>query len=133
MLGTAPAPRVADENAPAPIKVDLWSTKDALLQPMQQVRAAQERTRNYRAMVNLADKRFVQLATLDLPTVNAGDDPVRLIGTSDLPYQKELSWDTTYNDVYLLDLKTGLRKKVLEHYNGSMSVSPGANLRALLR
>ena len=75
------------------MRVDLWSYKDPLIQPMQQVRAQQERKRNYRAVVHLADKRFVQLATPDLPTVNPGDDPVRAIGTSDLPYQQEISWD----------------------------------------
>ena len=42
---------------------------------MQKVRAEQERTRTYRAVVHLADSRFVQLATPDLPTVNPGDDP----------------------------------------------------------
>ena len=62
---------------------------------MQQVRATQERNRNYRAVVHLSDKRFVQLATPDLPNVNPGVDPNRAIGTSDLPYRKEMSWDTT--------------------------------------
>ena len=62
---------------------------------MQRVRAQQERNRNYRAVVHLADKRFVQLATPDLPTVNAGEDPpVRVLGTDDLPYRQEISWDT---------------------------------------
>ena len=44
---------------------------------MQKVRDQQERERSYRAVVHLADKRFVQLATPDLPTVNAGDDPAQ--------------------------------------------------------
>ena len=91
------------------------------------VRAAQDRTRNYRAVVHLSDKRFVPLATPDLPTVNPGADPVRTLGTSDLPYQKEMSWDTTYNDVYVVNLKDGMRKKVLEHHNGANSISPGGN------
>ncbi len=94
---------------------------------MQQVRANQERTRNYRAVVHLADKRFLQLATADLPTVNPGDDPVRALGTSDVPYQQEISWDQTYNDVYLVDLKTGTRKKILEHWGAAATLSPGGN------
>ena len=51
------------------MKVDLWSYKDPLIQPMQKVRDQQERQRSYRAVVHLADKRFVQLATPDLPNV----------------------------------------------------------------
>ena len=127
-LGTAPVPSAPREpGAPAPVRVDLWSYRDALIQPMQQVRATQERNRNYRAVVHLSDKRLVQLATPDLPTVNQGADPNRALGTSDLSYQKEISWDTSYNDIYIVDLKNGQRKKVLEHYNGSSSLSPGGN------
>ena len=77
-LGTSPPPAPApDPNAttPEPIAVDLWSTKDPYIQPMQRVRADDERTRNYRAVVHLANRKFVQLATADLPDVNVGDDP----------------------------------------------------------
>jgi len=127
-LGTgAPPAAPADPNdkTPEPVKVDLWSYKDPLIQPMQKVRDQQERERSYRAVVHLADRRFVQLATQELPNVNAGDDPTQLIGTSDVPYRQEISWDQTYNDVYLLDLKTGKPKKVLEHWGNAATMSPG--------
>jgi len=75
--------------------------------------------------VHLADKRFVQLATTDFPTVNPGDDANRAIGSSDLPYQKEISWDATYNDIALVDLNTGQRQKVVEHWRGAPTMSPG--------
>jgi dipeptidyl aminopeptidase/acylaminoacyl peptidase len=123
---TPPAPPADGEDAKEPIAVDLWSTNDPWLQPMQQVRAAQERNRSYRAVVHLADRQFVQLATPDLPTVNPGDDLAQAIGMSDVPYRKEVSWDQTYNDVYLLDLKTGKPTRVLEHWGGGgTSMSPG--------
>ena len=73
-------------------------------------------TASFRAVVHLADKRFVQLATPEFPTVNPGDDANRAIGTSDLPYQQEMSWDASYSDVALVDLKTGQRQQVLEHW-----------------
>jgi dipeptidyl aminopeptidase/acylaminoacyl peptidase len=116
-----PPPPPADPKvkAPAAIPVDLWSSKDAMIQPMQKVRAEQERGRSYRAVVHLADRRFVQLATPQLPTVNPGDDPAHAIGMSDLPYRMELSWDQTYNDVFLVDLKTGRSQKVLEHWGSA--------------
>lgn len=125
-LGTAPPPPPpADPKAKAPTRVDMWSYKDAQLQPMQQVRATQERNRNFRAVVHLADRRFVQLATADLPNVTPGTDPNRAIGTNDLPYQQEISWDTTYTDVSLVDLKSGTRRKLLEHFGGTPTLSPG--------
>ena len=124
--GAPPAP-LADPNERArePIRVDIWSHKDPLMQPMQRVRDQQERERNYRAVVHLSDKRFVQLATPDLPDVTVADEPSQLIATSDVPYRQEMSWDQRYSDVYLLDLKTGKPKKVLEHWGNQASMSPG--------
>ncbi len=124
-LGTAPPPQPpAPEGAPQPRNVDLWHWQDPQLQPMQRVRAQQERTRSYRAVVHLADKRFVQLGTPEFPTIAPGEDAARAIGTSDLAYQREMSWDTTYNDVALVDLKSGQRQQVLEHWRGAPSMSP---------
>ncbi len=65
-LATAPPPAPpADPNArrPAPLPVDFWSTRDGQIQPMQRVRANQDRDRNYRAVLHLSDKKFIQLAT----------------------------------------------------------------------
>ena len=127
-LGTSPPPAPApDPNAttPEPIAVDLWSTKDPYIQPMQRVRADDERTRNYRAVVHLANRKFVQLATADLPDVNVGDDPNRAVGTSDLAYRQEVSWDKTYRDYYVIDFKTGDRKEILKHWGSQGQLSPG--------
>lgn len=126
-LGTAPPPRAPRApDAKAPIAVDLWHYEDPLLQPMQQVRATQERNRNYRAVVHLADRRVVQLATPEMPEVTVDPyDPVRALGTNDTPYRREISWDSSYSDVYLVDLKTGQRTKLLERAGGGATRSPG--------
>jgi dipeptidyl aminopeptidase/acylaminoacyl peptidase len=43
-----------------------------------------------------------------------------------MPYRMELSWDQTYNDTFLLDLKTGKPHRVLEHWGSAgTSLSPG--------
>ena len=128
-LATAPPPPPPpdpDAKTPAPIPVDLWSSRDPIIQPMQKVRAEQERTRNYRAVIHLADRTLVQLATPELPTVNVTDDASRALGMNDVPYRMEISWDQTYNDVYLVDLKSGKPQKVLEHWGSNVtSLSPG--------
>jgi dienelactone hydrolase len=89
------------------------------------VQVQQAQNKNFRAVYHVKDKNVVQLASADLPNVNPGTDPLRTIGTSDVPYRKEISWDQSYNDVYLVDLKTGARHKILEHFGGSASMSPG--------
>ena len=67
------------------------------------------------------------MANASLPSVNLGENALRALGTSAIPYQQEISWDTSYNDVYLVDIRTGTSRRILEHYNGSSSLSPGAN------
>jgi dipeptidyl aminopeptidase/acylaminoacyl peptidase len=127
-LGTAPPPQPPPaEDAPEPRAVDVWHWQDPQLQPMQRVRAQQERTRTYRAIVYTADKRFVQLATADLPNVNTQDELAVAVGTSDLPYRREVSWDATYNDISLVELKSGQARKILEHWRGTPTISPGGN------
>ena len=68
-FGTAPAPKAEPKGAPDPVKVDLWHWKDAELQPMQKVRSEEEKKRSFRALVHLADKRFYQLGSEDLPDI----------------------------------------------------------------
>src|SRR4029077_10504008 len=91
-FGTAPPRQAEAEDAPEPAKVDIWNYKDAELQPMQKVRAEQEQKRTYRAVFHLADKRFAQLATRDMPEVRPGDNTTQALGVSNLPYRQLVSW-----------------------------------------
>jgi dipeptidyl aminopeptidase/acylaminoacyl peptidase len=36
-----------------------------------------------------------------------------------------VSWDQTYSDIYVVDLKTGARRKILEHFGSNATMSPG--------
>jgi dipeptidyl aminopeptidase/acylaminoacyl peptidase len=126
-FGTAP-PRAAEPDEPPDvIKVDIWNYKDAELQPMQKVRADQELKRTYRAVFHLADKRFVQLATNDVPDVRTGENAVQALGVSNVPYRQLASWDGNYDDYYLVKLADGARQKILEKEHFGATVSPGGN------
>src|SRR4029077_1971153 len=59
-FGTAAPPHADPDDAPEPVKVDIWNYKDFEIQPMQKVRAEEERKRNFRAMITLADRKFTQ-------------------------------------------------------------------------
>ena len=90
---TAPAPKAEPEDAPEPVKVDIWNWKDPLLQPMQKVRAEEEKKRSYRAVVHLKDKRFVPLASPDMPDLTPERERERRARRSDVPYRQLVSWD----------------------------------------
>ena len=124
-FGTAPAARADPEDAPEPLKVDIWNWRDAELQPMQKVRADEEKKRSYRAVVHLKEKKFVQLAAADLPAIRLSDDSKLALGAADLPYRQLVSWDREYNDYFLVGLLDGVRKKVLEKSPQAPVFSPG--------
>jgi dipeptidyl aminopeptidase/acylaminoacyl peptidase len=109
-----------EEDTPADEKVvlDLWHWNDDLIQPMQRIRANQERNRTYRGVYHIADRKYVQLADPTLRTVSASDDGLHAIGFDDAPYRRRIDYDGAYNDVYLLDTLTGQRKPVVKQLRG---------------
>ncbi|MCR4410099.1 MAG: prolyl oligopeptidase family serine peptidase [Candidatus Saccharicenans sp.] len=128
-FGYAPVPEPAPEDAPEPVKVDIWSWTDPELQPMQKVRADEEKKKNFLAVchLNTKDKKMVRLASEDLPEIRLSDDSQKALGSNPLPYRQLVSWDRSYSDYYLVDIKTGARTKILEKFPSSVSFSPGGN------
>jgi dipeptidyl aminopeptidase/acylaminoacyl peptidase len=126
-FGTAAPPLAAPDDAPEPVKVDIWHYQDPEIQPMQKVRAEDERKRNFRAMITIADKKFTQLASPDMPDVLTNDSATVALGVSDVRYKQLISWDGSYDDDYLVFLKDGSRKRILEKTNFPATLSPGSN------
>jgi dipeptidyl aminopeptidase/acylaminoacyl peptidase len=116
-LEKPPAPPV---TAPSDEKViaDLWNWRDDYVQPMQKVRAAQDRSRSYRAVYTLADHRFLQLSGPDMAGLTPSDDGRVALGTDDRSYRRMVDYDGSYNNVYLVDTSTGSRKLVFEKFRG---------------
>mgnify|MGYP005725227989 CR=1 FL=1 len=131
-FGSAPKPEPdPEEETPEDekVKLDIWSWNDPLLQPMQLVRAKQERERSYRAVVYLDSKKIVQLADENMPEITLGNrgDADIAVGRSNMAYRKEISWESPrFNDVYVVDLKTGERKAVIEKLQSTATLSPNA-------
>jgi acetyl esterase/lipase len=128
-FGIAPAPQQEPKDAPEPVKVDIWSWKDSYLQPMQKARADDEKKRSLMCVVHFGSKerKFVQLATNDVPEITLSEDAKLALGRSDLPYRQLVSWDRGYEDNYLVNLADGSRKKVLEKSPYGASISPGGS------
>jgi dipeptidyl aminopeptidase/acylaminoacyl peptidase len=128
-FGIAAAPEPEPKDAPDPVKVDIWSWKDPYLQPMQKVRADDEKKRSLMCVMHLGPKerKFVQLATADLPDIALSEDAKVAVGSSDLAYRQLISWDQGYEDLYVVDVGTGARKKVLEKSAYGATLSPGGN------
>lgn len=127
-LGTAEIPKAEPADAPEPVKVDLWHWKDPELQSAQKAKAEREKQRNYRAVVHLASSidqaRFVQLARLDLATVQVNENADFALGLSDLPYRPLRSWDGEFTDAYAVNLRTGEARLVARQQRQVPTLSP---------
>jgi dipeptidyl aminopeptidase/acylaminoacyl peptidase len=130
-LGTAPPPepeRNPDEEIPADEKVlvDLWHWKDDYVQPIQRVRAEQERNRSYRAVYDLTTKKFVQLADESMENISPSNDGSYAIGSDNRKYRVVNDYDPGFTDFYLVNTSDGSRKPVLTKQRGNVSLSPNA-------
>ena len=113
----------ADEK----VVVDLWHWKDDFIQPMQKVRAEQDRSRSYRAVYHLKEKRYVQLADETMQSIKPSANGLWAIGTDDRNYRTSVGWESFDGifDVYLVNTMDGSRKKLLEKHHSDVSLSPG--------
>lgn len=128
-LGLAPAPKAEPDPAATAdpedkVTADLWSTRDDHVQPMQEVRATEERNRSYRGVLDLATGVYTQLADVTLPTVTLSDDGTRALGFDDRPYRRQVEYDNHYSDILLVDTTTGERRRVLTALAGSSRGGP---------
>jgi len=130
-LGAAPPPdpeKNSDEDIPADEKVmvDLWHWKDDYIQPMQKVRAEQERQRSYRAVYLTREKKFVQLADETLETIVPSNDGRYAIGNDNRAYRISNDYDPGMADFYVVTAADGTRKQVAKKQRFGVTLSPGA-------
>ncbi|HKG58605.1 MAG TPA: prolyl oligopeptidase family serine peptidase [Pyrinomonadaceae bacterium] len=130
-LGAAPPPepeKNADDEIPADEKVlvDLWHWKDDYVQPIQKVRAEQDRNRSYRAVYDLNEKKFVQLADDSMENISPSNDGRYAIGSDNRKYRVSNDYDPGFTDYYLVNTSDGSRKPMLTKQRGNVSLSPNA-------
>src|SRR2546421_6403542 len=116
----------ADDDTPADEKVlvDLWHWKDDYIQPIQKVRAEQERQRSYRAAYDVKGKKFVQLADEKLETLTPSTDGRLAIGSDNRAYRVTNDYDPGMTDFYVINAEDGSRKQVAQKQRFNVSLSP---------
>ena len=113
------------ESSEDKVLMDLWHYRDDIVQPMKKVRATQERNRTYRGVWHIAEQKYVQLASAQMQNVTPTDDGLLAVGTDDRAYRRMADYDGSYNDVYLVDTRTGQRSSVIRQIRGgAMQTSP---------
>jgi dipeptidyl aminopeptidase/acylaminoacyl peptidase len=130
-LGAAPPPepeKNPDEETPADEKVlvDLWHWKDDYVQPIQRIRAEQDRNKSYRAVYHIKDKKFVQLADETMENISPSNDGRYAIGSDNRQYRTMADYDPGLTDYYLVNTSTAARKPIASKQRFNVSLSPNA-------
>jgi dipeptidyl aminopeptidase/acylaminoacyl peptidase len=109
-----------------PADVQVWHTSDIDIIPRQEVQADQDRRDNYLAAWHLADgsDQWTQLGTElteDVQVLRGGDQAV---GLDQTPYRQERMFGPVYHDIYLIDVASGERERIVERVQYWMGGSP---------
>jgi dipeptidyl aminopeptidase/acylaminoacyl peptidase len=119
----ASPPRRDSTAAVEPVgNVDVWHWKDPYIQPVQMVRAQQDRNRTFTATILLAQKKVVPLADDRMDRVQITRDGSWAIGQDDKDYLDD--WKPQLSDFYRLSTTTGERMPVLKGQERSLGLSP---------
>jgi len=113
-------------------KVDVWNYKDDYLQPMQLKNADRDSKKSFLSVIDVysSDPKVIPLTDLSLPDANmvSNGNAGFVLASTDFGRRIESQWSgSTLKDYYLVDTKTGQRKKIIEKLNGNASASPAGN------
>ncbi len=107
-------------------EVDIWHWNDPLINPNQKKSWKKNQEKTWLAVVHVKDKKLVQLADEAVPDVSVPDNARTALGLSIIPWQKLITWEGWFYDVYSIDLKKGTRRKVATRVAGRpVYLSPG--------
>lgn len=105
--------------------MDLWHGDDPRIKTHEIVTFNARKNRTYTAIFHLNDDKWVQLADQNMPFIQISHGDNFVMGNSDEPYLRYITYDGFYQDWYLVDLETGDRTKVAERTsNGSAMLTP---------
>ncbi len=114
----------ADAGTDEKAIVEVWSSKDDFIQPIQKVQAGRDRNRTFTATVSIAGGKVVQIADNDMETATMSENPQYAIGSDNREYRREQDYGEHVSDVYLFDTTTGTRKLVAKKVRGAYTWSP---------
>ena len=101
-----------------PADVAVWHSSDVEIIPRQEVQADQDRRENHLAAWHLpaaeASARWTRLGTERTEDVEVLEGGTRAVGLDQTPYRQERMFGPVYHDIYLIDVASGERERVVE-------------------
>jgi len=117
-----PEPLIDKEDLPG---VVIWHWKDKRMQSQQQVQESRDKNYNYMATYLIKPKKFIRLADDTMRSVSVAPKQLWAIGYDNREYELAASLvGLRYQDVFVINMKTGERKLVLKKFQYSIVPSP---------
>lgn len=113
--------------------LDIWHGDDPLIKTHEIKTAPSRRSRTFLSVWHRDTGRMVSLADSTLPSVSIPDHARFAVGTSNVAYQREITWFGNQSDVYVVDLRTGSRRMIAQRHQGGAQLSPGGNWLVMFR
>ncbi|MCH6548158.1 MAG: PD40 domain-containing protein, partial [Gemmatimonadetes bacterium] len=104
--------------------VQIWHARDLRIIPMQRSQEERDLRRTIPAVWHFDSNRFVQLGTDLMESVQVLEGDRFATETWNEPYAFETMFGRRYNDIYLIDTRTGERTKIIDkvrHFYGGSS------------
>lgn len=105
--------------------LDIWHGDDPLIKTHEIQTWNNRKNHLFTAVYHFGRRaKWVQLADKSMPDVRISHNPDVVLGSNNLPYQKEMTWDGFYDDWFIVDLKTGEKNKIVERLSSNIQLSP---------
>ncbi|MDB4913351.1 MAG: peptidase prolyl oligopeptidase active site domain protein [Gemmatimonadetes bacterium] len=109
-----------------PARVEIWHWKDLREYHQQDRQAAQDRTRTHLVAWHLSPSKLVRLADDALETIQLSENRTIGLASDETPYFKESISGRPVRDVYVVNVATGAREKILTKTAFAPTMSPDA-------
>ena len=120
--GTPPAGAGTDEDMPDLV---LWHSQDKRLQSQQQVQLSADQNFSFAAEYRVKENKFLRLADDEVRQVQTSPKGLFALGQDNRAYELDSNLDgQRYQDLYVIDMKTGVRNPALKKQRYSYSMSP---------
>lgn len=111
------------------VELDVWHGDDPRIKTHEKIVYNQQKNQSFLSVLDLVSGNWVQLEDETLRNVLRPETGNTTVGYDDTPYLKEITWEgSASNDIYLVDLITGNRKKVMEDTDARGQLSPDASI-----
>ncbi len=105
-------------------EVDIWHGDDPLIKTHEKEVYSSMRRQNLLSFYDIDKDHIVSLACEEVDQLQPAKSGSHVVARSSKPYSRRITWEGWFSDVYVMELKSGSRTKVLNEHQGPVSLSP---------